>query len=118
METISKEKFVGLMGQLAGSVYDFHERFDIPEITGCMSDDEIVSCMQRRVGLQLEELAEFSRAMYREDFGNMREEIIDNLYVAMGNALLLGYGLSVDISSILAKNDYKTPQNYMARYYK
>ena len=42
--------------------------------------------MKRKVFLQLEELGEFSRALNNEDWDNMREEIVDTLYVAMGNS--------------------------------
>ena len=119
--TISKEKFISLMSEMGESVYEFHDRFHFDEVRlggpYSINTSKQIDDMKRKVFLQLEELGEFSRALNNSDWDNMREEIVDNLYVAMGTALVMGRLLEEDLSHVLHKNNNKTPENYIARYY-
>ena len=114
--TIRKENFMDIIISLAESVYDFHERFDMKEVD-LENKSDVHEEMHRKIGLQIEELGEFSRALNKGDYDNMCEEIIDNLYVALGTALILGHTGSLYISDVIYKNNRKTPDNYIARYY-
>ena len=120
---LTKLDFATLMYKLGESVYDFHERFGIDEVLldDSMSDEELYNNIyntERRIFRQFEELSEVSRALGMEDWVNVREEIVDNLYVAMGIAMTTGTLLGDNIYHVMDKNGKKTPENYIMRYYK
>ena len=114
---LEKKQFVDLMKNVAESVWDFHERFDVEDIDFLSNKNNIKSLVYSRFGLQTEEMGEMARALAKGDFDNLREEIVDNLYVAMGTALVIRNSLINPLFDVLDKNDAKNPSNYNIKYY-
>ena len=113
--TITEEKFMSNMSLLALSVYDFHNRFDLEEIDLKDPNDATLK-MLYKMGRQQEEIGECSRAINRSDYDNLMEEVVDNLYVAMGMVLITGSLSSSYTDDVIHKNNQKTPDNYIIRY--
>ena len=97
---------------MAESVYDFHERFDIPQINIFSDDDiDIWNALSSRLALQMEELGEMSRAVSKANWAEACLESGDVLYVALGNVLRLGESGKDVCYSVVEKNDNKTTKN-------
>ena len=104
---VPKQMFLKTIDQLAGSVYDFHKKFDIPSLDNSFSSKEVAQAAQRRVLLQCEELGELSRAISEIATSDIYEEAADVLYIALGTiAVFSGYGINA-CNQVIGKNQKK-----------
>ena len=117
--TTSREDFVKNVTTMALSVYDFHERFDVEQISpddDNEASEEIHSAMIQaglfRLNLMMEELGEVASAVNRSEVINMLEEMADVLYVAMGSMLRFGDSGREAVTAVVNKNDLKGYDSY------
>lgn len=108
---VTREKYIEIVGILAESVYDFHERFELNPV----GLDEIHRFESRQLGLLLEESAEFAKEVHCQDTELMMEELADVAFVALGGLLAaheIGMSGMIDVAY---KNDNKSPSNTYIR---
>lgn len=108
---ITRGEFADVAAQMAGSVYDFHEKFGVDQLDH-NTHEEVINAGVFRLNLSMEELGEVASAMNRSQSEKMFDEFADVLYVALGNILRfgsLGCGAMVDV---VTKNDSKNFDNY------
>ena len=104
-----RAEFVGAMADLAGSVYDFHARFGIPNING--SDAATGAAGARllaRLAILTEEVGEHAAELNRSDIRLAADEMGDAAFVAMGTLLELGELGTAAARRVADKNDKKT----------
>ena len=104
---LTKYQFESAVSVLAGSVYDLHERFGNK---GYNFDKEID--LKVEVGFRQKmfasEFAEVVVALAEHDNENLKEELVDLLYVALGSVLMMNDEALGAIDKVIIKNDAKT----------
>ncbi len=101
---------------MAGSVYDFHQRFEVPRIDrphaeqGPSSDG--LAALRSRLAYLVEETGEHAKELNRGELGDASKEIADVAFVAMGTLLVLDE-MGVDACRAVAgKNNAKTVETH------
>ena len=95
-----------MVGRLAESVRDFHERFGL---VGPSSEAELLS----RIPIQDEEVRELHEAVLSESPERVAEEATDVLFVAIGTMLRLDPELAAQaLRQVIEKNDAKTKETH------
>ena len=87
MVKLRKEKYVGAISELAESVFNFHDKFEVPELDRIHDSNNkelVLETLRRRLSFLMEEVGEHSRALNRIELPNAVEEIVDVAYVALG----------------------------------
>ena len=104
-----RAEFVGAMAVLAGSVYDFHARFGIPNINSSDAASGAAGArLLARLAILTEEVGEHAAELNRADIRLAADEMGDAAFVAMGTLLELGE-LGIGAARRVAdKNDKKT----------
>lgn len=109
---ISRDEFTAAVSRLAESVYDFHQRFDIPNINANTSDDCAIPRLCARLAFLMEEVGEHARELNIGALDDAAAEMADVAFVAIGTLLELDT-LGVSASRQVAnKNDKKTLQTH------
>ena len=115
---IARDDFVAALSEMAGSVYDFHQRFDVPRIDrspaeqGPSSDG--LAALRSRLAYLIEETGEHAKELNRGELGDASKEIADVAFVAMGTLLVLDE-MGVDACRAVAgKNNAKTVETHAA----
>lgn len=103
---ISKEDFLETVKEMAESVYDFHDRFEIDS-----HDLTVFEVLNQRVLLQCEEVGELCRALNKGMIDNAFEEAADALYIALGTIVSSSYFGLEACKQVAEKNNNKTPDN-------
>lgn len=109
---ISRDEFVGAVSRLAESVYDFHHRFDIPNINANSAEDYAVPRLCARLAFLMEEVGEHARELNVGALDDAAVEMADVAFVAIGTLLeldALGIAASCHVAN---KNDKKTLQTH------
>ncbi len=105
---VSRDEFTAAVSRLAESVYDFHQRFDIPNINANTSDNCAVPRLCARLAFLMEEVGEHARELNVGALDDAAAEMADVAFVAIGTLLELD-ALGVSASRQVAnKNDKKT----------
>lgn len=105
---ISRDEFTAAVSRLAESVYDFHHRFDIPNINANKSADCAIPRLCARLAFLMEEVGEHARELNGGALDDAAAEMADVAFVAIGTLLELD-ALGVAASHQVAnKNDKKT----------
>lgn len=105
---IPRQVFLKTINDVAGSVYDFHDRFRIESLDSLSKEDDVYEIMSTRVLLQTEEVGELCRALNKMEVNNIYEEGVDALYIALGTVLSSGnFGISA-CEKVVEKNNGKT----------
>ena len=113
---IARDEFVAALSEMAGSVYDFHQRFDVPRI-GRPPAEEVPSAdglaaLRSRLAFLIEETGEHAKELNRGELGNASKEMADVAFVAMGTLLVLDE-MGVDACRTVAgKNNAKTVETH------
>ena len=101
-----ERKIIDMVGRLAESVRDFHERFGL---VGPSSEAELLS----RIPIQDEEVRELHEAVLSESPERVAEEATDVLFVAIGTMLRLDPELAAQaLRQVIEKNDAKTKETH------
>lgn len=109
---ISRDEFTAAVSRLAESVYDFHCRFDIPNINANKSDASAVPRLCARLAFLMEEVGEHARELNIGALDDAAAEMADVAFVAIGTLLelnALGVSASIQVAN---KNDKKTLQTH------
>ncbi len=107
------------------SVMDFQERFSLLSIDNIIihaADDAaiekgrealILSCLQRHLGLLIEEVGEVSKAVNHGDAEAAIQELLDVLYITISSIYTMGEAqIGKALPGLLEKNDSKTPETH------
>lgn len=105
---VSREDFVSAVSRLAESVYDFHTRFDIPNINAKTATDDIFPRLCTRLAFLVEEVGEHSRELNQANLDLAADEMADVAFVAMGTLMELNSLGTSACSNVADKNDKKT----------
>ncbi len=108
---MNRADFLESMRGLAESVWDFHDRFDLPNVEQ-INDEDFYSLMHRRITLMSEEHGEMAQAVNRHDKWSMTDESADVLFVAMGHIVALDDVAMTAVEEVKKKNNAKTLDNY------
>jgi NTP pyrophosphatase (non-canonical NTP hydrolase) len=101
---------------MARSVYDFHQRFDVPRVGQPTAEEapsaDGLAALRSRLAFLIEETGEHARELNRGELGDASKEIADVAFVAMGTLLVLD-GMGVDACRAVAgKNNAKTAETH------
>lgn len=113
MSAIPRDEFVSSIARLAGSVYDFHERFKESPLVSMPSEEKSLDILRGRLPLLVEELGEFAQDINK---GNLRDaslEMADVTFVAIGTMLALNTTGVQSSHAVAQKNDDKTLDTHM-----
>ena len=109
---VSKQEFVAAAARLAESVYDFHARFDIPNLNAKTADDAFVR-LCARLAFLMEETGEHAKELNQARLQPAADEMADIAFVAMGTLLELDAVGADACHAVANKNDNKTLQTHM-----
>ena len=107
-----KEEFVAAVAEMAASVYDFHQRFDVPSIGRLPQDPDGLSVLRSRLAFLIEETGEHAKELNRGELYDASIEMADVAFVAMGTLLVLDRMGTEAIRSVAAKNNAKTSETH------
>ena len=116
LENLRRERYVGAVSKLAESVFDFHDKFQVPELDTIYDSDNkelVLETLRRRLSFLMEEVGEHSRALNRIELPNAVEEIVDVAYVALGTILVLGEQGDNACHDVSSKNNSKNAGDYV-----
>ena len=108
MDSISRHDFLDSINRIAGSVYDFHDRFGIPAISVNGSSDAAFDRLRTRLAYLVEESGEHSRGVNQGHRGDAWGGRVDTAFVAMGTLMELEDMGARACRSVAIKNDRKT----------
>ena len=107
-----RDEFVAAVAEMAGSVFDFHQRFDVPSFGQLSQDPDGLSVLRSRLAFLVEETGEHAKELNRGKLGDASVEMADVAFVAMGTLLVLDDLGEVALRSVSAKNNAKTPKTH------
>ena len=113
---LRKEQYVGAVSELAESVFDFHDKFEVHELDAIYDSGNkefVLETLRRRLSFLMEEVGEHSRALNRIELANAVEEIVDVAYVALGTILVLGKQGDNACHDVSSKNNSKNAGDYV-----
>ena len=109
---ISREEFLAAATRLAASVYDFHARFDIPNLNANSPADCAVPRLCARLAFLMEEVGEHSHDLNVGALDAAASEMADVAFVALGTLLELDTLGAAASHQVANKNDNKTRQTH------
>ena len=112
MDYPKRDEFVAAVAEMAASVYDFHQRFDVPPIGRLSQDLDAFSVLRSRLAFLVEETGEHAKELNRGELDGASIEMADVAFVAMGTLLVLERMGGDAIRSVAAKNNAKTSETH------
>ena len=109
---ISREEFLAAATRLAASVYDFHARFDIPNLNANSTADCAVPRLCARLAFLMEEVGEHSHELNVGALDDAASEMADVAFVALGTLLEMDALGASAAHQVANKNDNKTRQTH------
>ncbi len=110
-ESISKKDFINAMNAIAESVYDFHQRWNLFDVSKSPFD-----AVSEREELLLEEvrelIAEYSKDKKQASVELLSREAADVLYVSIGSMLALHKDGAEAMLQVAKKNNDKTSKTH------
>ena len=112
MNTLTSDEFISTISRIAGSVYDFHERFSVPMVDSPSSPEESLVTLRNRLAFLMEEVGEHAKEPNK---GNLEDAAIERADVAF---VVRGTVLTLDVSGeraclvVARKNDDKTSETH------
>jgi len=110
-EPISKIDFMNAMNSIAESVYDFHQRWNLFDVS-----KSPFNAVAEREDLLLEEvkelIAEYSKNINEASVELLSREAADVLYVSMGSMLALHQDGAEAMLQVAKKNNNKTSKTH------
>ena len=112
MSNTTRDDFISSIARIAASVYDFHERFDVPSDGRANSDDSL-SVLRRRLPYLIEETGEHAKELNKGNLWDAALELADVTFVALGSVLMLNACGNEACHAVAAKNDAKTAETHV-----
>ena len=112
-DAITREEFVTAVSRLAESVYDFHTRFEIPNLNIKAHHDDPFPRLCTRLAFLMEETGEHARELNQGVLDRAVDEMADVAFVAMGTLLEMDSLGAIACREVANKNDKKTLQTHM-----
>ena len=97
---------------MAGSVFDFHQRFDVPSFDQLSQDPDGLALLRSRLAFLVEETGEHAKELNKGELGDASVEMADVAFVAMGTLLVLDRMGNDAMRSVAAKNNAKTSETH------
>jgi len=112
--TVSRKEFVDSISQMAGEVWDFHNRFEVG--SGQFEGQSATEIVANRTSILDEEFNELAQAI-SENEGNdaVADETADILFVAMGHSEAMGTTGIEGIDRVAMKSAAKTNETHAIR---
>jgi NTP pyrophosphatase (non-canonical NTP hydrolase) len=111
-DAITREEFVTAVSRLAGSVYDFHARFSIPNLNDKSHYDDPFPRLCTRLVFLMEETGEHAKELNQGVLDRAVDEMADVAFVAMGTLLEMDSLGAIACREVANKNDKKTLQTH------
>jgi len=111
---IGRQPFVDAITELAGSVYSFHERFNIGMVD-VRDDEATLEALRQRLSLLIEEAGEHAHELNRGNVEAAISEVVDTAYIALGTVLRLAEPGRDACLAVARKNDAKSLTTHGAR---
>ena len=108
---MNREEFVQAAAQMAGQVWDFHERWSLED--RWPGGRPPAEAMADRRPLIEEELQELREAVESGDAAHICEEAADVLFVALGNVKSMGSAGAEGVRRVTEKNARKTTETHV-----
>ena len=108
-----RDEFISSITRLAGSVYDFHQRFGQYPATPVPTCEQSLGVLRERLPFLVEEIGEFAQDLNKGHLENASQEIADVAFVAVGMLLALNGTGAEACHAVAHKNDGKTHQTHM-----
>lgn len=112
MQTLSKTEFAEYISEIALSVYDFHERFNIPKVYSTSNPEFGLNILRDRLILLNEEIGEQAWEINRGRFEQAVVESADVAFIALGTLCSLGQLAKTAAISVKNNNDSKTTSTH------
>ena len=113
MQKLTRTEFISSISKMAGSVYDFHERFGFSPIDPLASPEEVLEKLRTRLVLLIEEVGEHATELNRGNIGEAMLEIADVAFVVLGTLLVLDEPGRDVAKEVVSKNDRKTVETHV-----
>ncbi len=112
--TIARQEFVDSVAEMAGEVWDFHNRFGVG--SGQFDGQTPTEIISNRKNILDEEVAELAKALSdSEGYESVAGETADVLFVAMGHVEAMGAAGVEGVRRITSKNTAKTNETHAIR---
>ncbi|MBS58097.1 MAG: hypothetical protein CL735_04975 [Chloroflexi bacterium] len=112
MQTLSKTAFAEYITEIALSVYDFHERFNLPAVDSANNKDLGLKILRDRLVLLNEEIGEQAWELNRSRFDEAVVESADVAFIAIGTLCSLGILAKSAAISVKNNNDSKSSSTH------
>lgn len=113
---MEREEWVRRVGEMAGSVWDFHERFGVENIqresTAGKEELEVIQRALRNLPMVTEEVGELARAINKKEAEQIASESADIVYAGLSNCLSLGDYGQWGMNFVNTKNNAKSPKDH------
>ena len=112
MQTLSKTEFAEYITEIALSVYDFHERFNLPAVDSSNNEELGLKILRDRLVLLNEEIGEQAWELNRSRFDEAVVESADVAFIAIGTLCSLGILAKSAAISVKNNNDSKSSSTH------
>ena len=112
MNTLTRDEFLSTISRIAGSVYDFHERFSVPMAHSPSSPEESLVTLRNRLAFLMEEVGEHAKELNKGNLEDAAIELADVAFVVLGTVLTLDVSGEQACLVVARKNDSKTSETH------
>ena len=112
MNTLTRDEFISTISRIAGSVYDFHERFSVPMVDSPSSPEESLVTLRNRLAFLMEEVGEHAKELNKGNLEAAAIELADVAFVVLGTVLTLDVSGEQACLVVARKNDSKTSETH------
>ena len=112
MNTLTRDEFIASISRIAGSVYDFHERFGVPMVDPQTSPDDSLVTLRNRLSFLMEEVGEHAKELNKGNLEDGAIELADVAFVVLGTVLTLDVSGKQACLAVAKKNDNKTNETH------
>ncbi|MCH7786131.1 MAG: nucleoside triphosphate pyrophosphohydrolase family protein [Chloroflexi bacterium] len=112
MNTLTRDEFISTISRIAGSVYDFHERFSVPMVDSPSSPEESLVTLRNRLAFLMEEVGEHAKELNKGNLEDAAIELADVAFVVLGTVLTLDVSGEQACLVVARKNDSKTSETH------
>ena len=112
-DNVSRQDFIAAVSRLAESVYDFHDRFGIPNLNDRNLSNDVFPHLCARLAFLMEETGEHARELNQGRLDLAADEMADVAFVAIGTLLEMDALGAEACRGVANKNDKKTALTHM-----